>query len=706
MKRPNEIVYKTFVIFWLTLSVGSVVLASLSWWQLSSQIVSGKRLVTGKEEAGHIIRLLIDSETGARGYVITGNANFLQPYAAAHTNFPIHFDRLVELVHDDPVLIKKVTDLRAQAELVLNWHKNLVTARMQSFQQAQALVASGNGKALMDEARTRADDLFDLQTSMITDLRTSFRSELTHASLTSIVAGFLGIVAGFIAFWLSRLSVKQKQHEHELMEAKLHAERSNQEKTLFLANMSHEIRTPMNAILGFSELLEPSLKEPKQRQYVKIIRSSASSLLVIINDILDVSKIESGVIELRLEPTDPREICDFLHSLFSEPAAKKNIRLQCHIAEGLPHAVLMDRIRLRQVFINLVGNAVKFTDQGSIDIRINSEKQASSSQITLVIEVQDTGVGIPQDKLDAIFRPFVQSGVHREKENQGTGLGLSIVKRLTELMGGTVTVASVMGQGSAFSLRFPDVPISARLPAQAKLAYASEVNFDELQPATLLVVDDNKTNCNLIAEMFEGTHHRLIFAGSGEEALEKIKVAVPSIVLLDVRMPGMDGRETLREIRKIAGMELVPIIAVTASSLMSEDISLKERFSGYVRKPFSKRELFEELSEFLPGQPKAESGSAKTDAPAVTPARVSPELLAQLRLLMVDPWPSIRDSVAVNESKVFAQGLEGLGQRWQCEPLVTYAQKILHDAENYAVTDLEKHLGEFAVLVEQLGAKP
>jgi CheY-like chemotaxis protein len=178
-------------------------------------------------------------------------------------------------------------------------------------------------------------------------------------------------------------------------------------------------------------------------------------------------------------------------------------------------------------------------------------------------------------------------------------------------------------------------------------------------------------------------------------------------------MPGMGGHEALAEIRKTPGLEFLPVIAITASNLMNEENSTKERFSGYVRKPFSKRELFDELADFLPRNSKTESsketnGSNQMENVSATFTPAPKELISQLRQLLIEPWPILRDSVAVNESKVFAQGLEGLGQRWQCEPLVHYAQKLLLDAENYAVTDLEKHLGEFAVLVEQVdrGTQP
>ena len=223
-----------------------------------------------------------------------------------------------------------------------------------------------------------------------------------------------------------------------------------------------------------------------------------------------------------------------------------------------------------------------------------------------------------------------------------------------------------------------------------------------MRPSALLVVDDNETNCQLIAGMFEGSHHHPVFASSGEEAVARANELKPDIILMDIRMLGMSGHETLAAIRKIIGLELIPSIAITASALLEEENSLKEQFSGYVRKPFSKRELFNELAEFLPRcEEKSAAGEAGETEGEMFP-RAPKELLTQLRQLLVESWPAIRDSVAVNESKVFAKNLETLGQKFQCRPLEDYAQKLSSDAENYAVTDLEKHLGEFSALVEQL----
>jgi CheY-like chemotaxis protein len=362
----------------------------------------------------------------------------------------------------------------------------------------------------------------------------------------------------------------------------------------------------------------------------------------------------------------------------------------------------MDRIRLRQVLVNLVGNSVKFTDSGSIGVDVGWEPQATSDRITLQIEVVDTGVGIPADKLEAIFKPFVQAGAHLEKEKSGTGLGLSIVRRLVEIMGGTVTAASQLGQGSAFSLRIPDIAVSARLPQREKLETSDGADFNGLRPSKFLVVDDNEANCELLEGMFADSHHYVIRATSGEEAMVKARSQRPDVVLLDIRMPGMDGFDTFHAIRKIPGLERIPIIAVTASGMTSEETLSKANFSGYIRKPFSKRELFDELAEFVPRHPPDEPSPAEDGHVTGPFGEASPELVVELRRLLENEWPALREGLAINECKEFAGKLAVMAETWSCVPLASYARTLAEHADHYSVVELEAQLGAFPGLVERL----
>jgi signal transduction histidine kinase/CheY-like chemotaxis protein len=696
-RTGNRAIYQFVVGIWLTLSIVGVVTAGVYWVRLSHSIAAVRRWNAVGAQQDQILQTMLDSETGVRGFLITGGTNYLEPYDRAQSSYSNEFDNLAAIIPDDPALVNAVLNLRALSVNLADYNRRAVSLRKQSPDKARALTASGEGKLLMDQIRTQVSGLGQINNIQKSKALDAMDAQLSRAIWISLVVGIFAVVAGVIASWLARMTIKNREREAELVHARIQAERSSREKSAFLANMSHEIRTPMNAILGFSDLLQGEIGDVRHQKYVQSIRSSAASLLQLINDILDLSKIEAGVLELHPEPTDPWEVCDFIQTLFSEPALKKGIRFECQLAPDSPRSLMIDRVRLRQVMVNLVGNAIKFTDRGGVEVHISCQKQGDSSRVALSIEVVDTGVGIPKDKLDAIFKPFVQAGVHREKEIQGTGLGLSIVKRLMELMGGSITVTSTLGQGAVFALRFPNVPVSVRVPVSAKITADRRVDFNRLRPATFLVADDNEANRQYIDGIFKKSHHRLVFCSSGEEAVVKAREIVPDIVLLDLRMPGMDGSQALAEIRRIPGLELVPAVAVTG------DGQPGGAFSGYVRKPFSPRELFDELAEFLPRNGAVDdSGQVETSLTPETDdaGPVSDELLSQLRQLLADPWPALCNSMAVNETKTFACRLEILAEQWHCKALTAYAGKLRHDAETYAVNDLEKHLGEFSVLVE------
>ncbi len=706
------------VIIWLVLTVTSVVTRMIIWDQLTSNLKASADAVRFVEAVNHLFSAVQDAETSQRGFLLTDDSAYLQPFAQAEAALPMAFKQLTDLALHDPILQQDILELRGLTEVKMMELKDTIKLRHETgFSAALQVVATGKGKATMDDIRKVVARLNHARANMLATSAAAIRRETQLSQRTSLFTGFLGIGAGLLALYLVWVGSRQEKAAQTLFEEKTRAEKSVVEKSAFLANVSHEIRTPMNAILGFGELLENEPLAPRQTQYVRCIRQSGKSLLQLINDVLDLSKLEAGKLEPYLEPTDLREVLGFVQTMFAHQAMVKALELKLEAA-ALPQALLLDRLRLRQVLVNLVGNAVKFTEQGHVRVQADWVQQSGDrSRGCLSIEVADSGIGISPEKQREIFEPFVQSDPRSGGENQGTGLGLTIVRRLTELMGGTVSLESMPGQGSTFHLRFPDVQVSARLPVTDAIEADETVDFNDFAPATLLVVDDNETNRSLIAGIFEGTHHQLQLARDGQEALESIRNAKPDLVLLDIRMPIMGGRATLMEIRKLPALDLLPVIAITASSQVDDEKDLRQDFNGYVRKPFSRRVLYKELAQFLrrTARPVEPSGQIPPEAaPSAQPATIATArkagdwdmLVAELRALQTEQWSLLCETLAINDTQAFAQKLCGLARSSQCPPLSTYAETLAAHAEAYAVRDLERQLSEFPAVILAIESKP
>jgi len=391
--------------------------------------------------------------------------------------------------------------------------------------------------------------------------------------------------------------------QKELVAARLAAESANQAKSAFLANMSHELRTPMNAIIGFSEILEHQIRDPRQGNYLARIKTSGAVLLQLINDILDLSKIEAGKMDLDLRPVCLATLAEEILQMFSYKLAEKSLELSCEISPELPGALLLDPTRIRQVLLNLVGNAVKFTAGGSITVRAWPVYPggASRSLPDIHLAVADTGIGIPADDLDKIFLPFEQRKEAQSAGSPGTGLGLTITRKLVAAMNGTLSVASEVGKGSTFTVVLREVEVAA---ARDEGAAAPEEAFDfaavHFHRARILIVDDIDFNRDLIRGFFAGYDLDLREAGDGREAVAMVREFMPDLVLLDMRMPVQDGYATAAILKGDERLRHIPVVAVTASVLEDDLARHGHNCDGYLRKPLRRAELIRCSMEHLP----------------------------------------------------------------------------------------------------------
>lgn len=390
---------------------------------------------------------------------------------------------------------------------------------------------------------------------------------------------------------------ERRKIEAQLQQAKEAAEAASQAKSIFLANMSHELRTPLNAILGFAQLMQrdPNLNAD-QRDNLKTILHSGQHLLTLINDVLDMSKIESGRVTLHPDDFDLWRLLGDLEEMFGLRAADKHLVLTFAITPELPRYIRADAGKLRQVLINLLGNAVKFTTEGGVALR--AELQNADDQPRLCIEVEDTGPGLTADELNLIFEPFVQTA-SGHKSQEGTGLGLPISRQFVQIMGGELLVDSAPGYGSTFSFSIP-VQLSDRISPPA-LAARRIIGLQPGQPEyRLLVVDDREASRKLLVKLLSPLGFAVREAANGQEAVEVWRHWQPHLIWMDMRMPVMDGHEATRHIRAAAGGQATVIIALTASVFQEERVTIiAEGCNDFVRKPFREEEIFERLARHL-----------------------------------------------------------------------------------------------------------
>ncbi len=517
-----------------------------------------------------------------------------------------------------------------------------------------------------------------------------------------LILGSSSLLAGYAIDITDRV-----QSEENLKKARIEAEDANRMKSEFLANMSHEIRTPLNAIVGFSTILEEKAEGNKLfTEYLHNIIQSSNVLLGLINDILDLSKVEAGRMVVSLSSVNLKSLIHEILAIFSLKAKDKGITLIATVAEEVPNGIVTDEKFLRQIFFNLVGNAVKFTHEGSVEIRVSGVPQFDNkNKIDLQITIRDSGIGIPENEVSKIFEPFRQVGRQNRNIYGGTGLGLSITRRLVELLGGTISVKSVLGKGSIFQVSLENTEVTGQSIEENFKSSFSKVSQIRFHKPLILITEDVNSNRKILKLYLETHAVKIIEATNGEECIKMARDSKPDLILMDLQMPVMNGYDATLQIKADPILKNIPIIGLSASGLGPDKDQFEAVVETFLLKPLHKDELIEALMKHLPYEVESlpeENNQTKIDLPdsAEDTEVLSDEVKTQLKEKYLPTIQKLQSNLNFDNLIAFELDLENFMKTNNSDSLKKFCSALKDSIESFNIEKIYSTLVALSVYIK------